>query len=52
MGAETMHVVRIEYQEFGDDRHRTSLKAARDEAGALAGRLAARTRPSLQGEAR
>jgi FMN-dependent NADH-azoreductase len=52
LGAETMHVVRIEYQEFGDDRHRTSLKAARDEAGALAGRLAARTRPSLQGEAR
>ena len=42
LGAETMHVVRVEYQEFGDDRHRASREAAREAASALAERLSAK----------
>lgn len=36
-----VHHVAIEYQEFGDERHQASLQAAWEEAGTLAGRLAA-----------
>ncbi len=39
--ADDVHHVAIEYQEFGDDRHRASLEAALEAAGALARRLAA-----------
>jgi FMN-dependent NADH-azoreductase len=35
-----VHHVGVEYQEFGDDRHRASLQQALDMAEALAGRLA------------
>lgn len=35
-----VHHIAIEYQEFGDERHRDSLAAAQDEAQALARRLA------------
>jgi FMN-dependent NADH-azoreductase len=37
-----MHHVAIEYQEFGDERHRTSLERALDAAHELASRLAGR----------
>uniref|UniRef100_UPI003BAB512D FMN-dependent NADH-azoreductase n=1 Tax=Stappia sp. TaxID=1870903 RepID=UPI003BAB512D len=47
LGAATMHVVRIEYQEFGDRRYRASLKAGRADARELAERLAMRV-PELQ----
>ena len=47
LGAATMHVVRVEYQEFGDRRYRASLKAGRAEARELAERLAERV-PELQ----
>ena len=35
-----MHHVAVEYQEFGDERHRDSLQGALDAVKALAGRLA------------
>ena len=35
-----VHHVAIEYQEFGDERHRTSLEGALDAAKVLAGKLA------------
>lgn len=40
VAADDVHHVGIEYQEFGDDRHRASLEAALQSADALAHRLA------------
>ncbi len=42
LGVETHHVVAVEYQEFGDDRHRQSVADAQAAVGALAARLAGR----------
>ena len=47
LGAETMHMVRIEYQEVGDRRYLASLKAGRAKARELAESLAERV-PELQ----
>ena len=40
VAARDIHHVAIEYQEFGDERHRTSLQVALEAAKALASRLA------------
>jgi FMN-dependent NADH-azoreductase len=42
LGVSEMHHVRIEYQEFGDERHRRSVAEAHAEVVRLAEQLAAR----------
>ena len=41
LGVSEMHHVRIEYQEFGDERHRRSVAEAHAEVARLVGQLAA-----------
>ncbi len=38
-GVDTVYEIAAEYQEFGDERHRTSVANARDRAESLAGKL-------------
>lgn len=46
VGRGDVHHVSIEYQEFGDERHRASLQGALDAAKALASQLASHAVPS------
>ncbi len=49
LGVENIHHVGIEYQEFGDARHRASVKAAHAAARDLAGTL--QDQPAIEGQA-